>query len=73
MRCVLIRNADNRIWSACSVCFDIVYHRWFDPAILCMIILNMVVICMTYRCSPPPEQLLIDVSLEVSEPLPTAW
>jgi len=35
--------------SACSVCFDVVTHRWFDPAILCMIILNMVAICATYR------------------------
>ncbi|KAL0023530.1 hypothetical protein WJX79_008642 [Trebouxia sp. C0005] len=32
-----------------SVCFDVVTHRWFDPAILCMIILNMVAICTTYR------------------------
>ena len=35
--------------SVCSVCFDVVSHRWFDPAILCMIILNMSAICMTYR------------------------
>ncbi|DBB15358.1 TPA: hypothetical protein ACH3X3_003603 [Trebouxia sp. C0006] len=39
-------NPVNRI---CSVCFDVVTHRWFDPAILCMIILNMVAICATYR------------------------
>ncbi len=35
--------------SVCSVGFDVVTHRWFDPAILCVIILNMVAICATYR------------------------
>ncbi|DBA98838.1 TPA: mitochondrial thiamine pyrophosphate transporter [Trebouxia sp. C0004] len=32
-----------------SMCFDTVTHRWFDPAILSVIILNMVAICATYR------------------------
>ena len=33
----------------CRLCFQVVTHEWFDPAILGLIILNMILICMAYR------------------------
>lgn len=33
----------------CRLCFQVVTHQWFDPAILALIILNMILICMAYR------------------------
>ena len=38
----------------CRLCFQVVTHQWFDPAILGLIILNMVLICMAYRFASLP-------------------
>ena len=36
------------------LCFQVVTHQWFDPAMLGLIILNMVLICMAYRFASRP-------------------
>lgn len=33
----------------CRVCYKMVMHRFFDPTLLALILLNMAIICMTYR------------------------
>ena len=43
-----------RVKLVCRVCFQVVTHQWFDPAILGLIILNMILICMGYRYTSLP-------------------
>ena len=47
----------------CRLCYKMVTHRLFDPCILTLIMLNMAIICMTYRSAALPILPCLSVRL----------